>query len=590
MNGYAADVLSGAVPACKWICLAAERHQRDLVSAKSKQWPYKFDEAGAERACKFIELLPHVKGKWAGGDQAKLLRLEPWQCFLICSIFGWVSRATGKRRFRKARLYVPRKNGKSTVAAPIGLLMFAGDGEPGAEVYSGATSEKQAWEVFGPARQMAIKSQELLDAFGIEVNSKTMVRLADMSKFEPLIGKPGDGASPHCSITDEYHEHSTDEQLATMETGMGAREQPLSLVISTAGDNISGPCYDDWDTCRKILDRVLEDDRVFALIYTVDPEDDWTSEAALRKANPNYDISVAAEFLQAEQREAINNPRKQGRFKTKHLNLWVQARNAFINMQRWSECANPSLKLDAFRGRQAYMGMDLASKVDIAALEVLIPLDERQFVRFGKYYLPEATVEMPENQHYRAWRDAGLLTVTEGNIIDFRVIKGDILWFCSYLEVLGLGYDPHQATMLVTQLMEENVPVIEFRPTVLNFSEPMKQVEALIRDRALLHDGDPVMTWAMSNVVATMDAKDNVYPRKERDENKIDPFIALCSAKGVFMAAKQVPVPRVRVLGAPPEDDTAPPHMDEAQEAEDDKPLIAPDDWRRRFLSDEDED
>lgn len=330
-DGYVADVLSGAVPAGKWIKLAAKRHRCDMKAAKSKAWPYKLDADKAERVCKFVELMPHVKGRWASGT-AQLLRLEPWQCFALVSMFGWVHKTTGLRRFRKARLYLSRKNGKSTLASPVGLYMLAADNEPGAEVYSGATSEKQAWEVFGPAKEMAKRTPALVAKFGITVNAKSLIRLGDMSKFEPVIGKPGDGSSPHCSITDEYHEHATNDQLATMETGMGARDQPMSLVISTAGDNLAGPCREDWLDLQKVLERVVEDDRTFGLIYAADDSDDWTSDVALRKANPNYDVSVSGEFLQAQLREAINNPRKQGHFKTKHLNMWVQARDAFINI------------------------------------------------------------------------------------------------------------------------------------------------------------------------------------------------------------------------------------------------------------------
>lgn len=546
-EGYVADVLSGAIPACKWTRLACERHLRDMKSAKSKDWPYRFDPAKAERVCRFVELLPHVKGRWASGTPQPM-RLERWQAFLTCSLFGWVSKKTGARRFRKGRLYVPRKNGKTSWAAPIGHYMFAADGEPGAEVYAGATTEKQAWELFGPARQMAVKTPALVAKYGIEVNAKSMVRLADMSKFEPVIGKPGDGASPHCSITDEYHEHQTDDQLSTMETGMGARDQPLSLVISTAGDNIAGPCREDWLQCQKILEGVIEDDRTFCLIYAADADDDWASEVALRKANPNYDVSVSGEFLQAQLKEAINNPRKQGHFKTKHLNLWVQARDAYINMQRWQECAAP-LTLADMHGRPCWMGLDLASKVDIAALELLFDMGDGKFARFGRYYLPEETVNAQDanGQLYRKWRDMGLLTVTDGNIIDFGVIEADIIELASAHGVTAVGYDPHQATMLVTRLQDAGVPVIEFRPTVLNFSEPMKQVEALVRDRKLAHDGDEVMTWAMSNVVAKLDAKDNVYPRKERPENKIDPFVALCMAMGLAMRSADEKPPEYQI-------------------------------------------
>ena len=198
-DGYVSDVLSGAVPAGKWVKLAAERHLRDLKASKSKDWPYKFDAAKAERACRFIELLPHVKGRWAAGA-SKPLRLEPWQCFLTCSLFGWVNKKTVARRFRKARLYVSRKNGKSSWAAPVGLYMLCADGEPGAEVYSGATSEKQAWEVFGPAKEMAKRTPALVSQFGVTVNAKSLIRVGDMSKFEPVIGKPGDGSSPSCAI------------------------------------------------------------------------------------------------------------------------------------------------------------------------------------------------------------------------------------------------------------------------------------------------------------------------------------------------------------------------------------------------------
>ena len=528
-EGYVDDVLSGAVPAGKWVRLACERHRRDMAR---KDWQYRFDADKAERVCKFVELFPHVKGRWAAGS-AKPLRLEPWQCFALCSVFGWVNKQ-GLRRFRKARWYMARKQGKSSLAAPIGLYMLAADGEPGAEVYSGATTEKQAWEVFGPAKQMAQKMPAFLSKFGVTVNAKSMIRIADMAKFEPVIGKPGDGASPHCSIIDEYHEHPTDDALATMETGMGARDQPLSLVISTAGDNLAGPCREDWLECQKILEGVIEDERTFCLIYAADPEIDWASEKALRQANPNYDVSVSGEFLQAQLKEAINNPRKQGHFKTKHLNIWVQARDAYINMQRWYEC-RVDVALADMRGKRCWMGLDLASKVDIAALEMLFEIEAGRYARFGKYYLPEETVELAENQHYRKWRDQGLLTVTDGNIIDFSVIRDDVVSLSAEYGVQAVGYDPHQATMLVTQLQDEGVPVVEFRPTVLNFSEPMKQVDALIRDRKLAHDGDEVMTWAMSNVVAKMDAKDNVYPRKERDENKIDPFVALCMAMGLAM-------------------------------------------------------
>ncbi|KKK89824.1 hypothetical protein LCGC14_2729240, partial [marine sediment metagenome] len=201
---YAQDVVAGEVPACKWTVLACQRFLDDL----GREWEYKFKPSLANRACKFIENLPHVKGKWAKSN----ITLEPWQCFIVCNIFGWIHKETGMRRFRKASLYVARKNGKSLLAAAIGLFMLAADGEPGAEIYSGATTEKQSWEVFGPAHKMALWTPEFTSFYGIEVNASNLAIIIDGAKFEPIIGNPGDGASPHCAIVDEYHEHKDTKQ------------------------------------------------------------------------------------------------------------------------------------------------------------------------------------------------------------------------------------------------------------------------------------------------------------------------------------------------------------------------------------------
>nr|WP_295828286.1 terminase TerL endonuclease subunit [uncultured Azospirillum sp.] len=538
---YIDDVLSGTVPACKWVRLACQRHRNDLRADNAADWPYRFDPAKAEKACKFIELMPHTKGKWARPDplnpKGHLLRLEPWQCFIVCVVFGWVRKVDGFRRFRQVYVEVPRKNGKSALVAAIGLYMLCADGEQGAEVYSGATTAKQAWEVFGPAKLMASGRPDLKRHYGVEVNASNISILGNASKFEPVIGKPGDGASPSCSITDEYHEHATSDQFDTMVTGMGAREQPLAIVITTAGDNIAGPCYDMRDTVRKVLEKVANNNELFGIIYTVDDDDKWDEPAAIRKANPNCGVSISEEFLLARQREAINNPRNRGRFLTKHLNKWVNARSAYFDMAAWDKCAAPGMKLADFEGRRVALGLDLSSKVDIAALEVLVlpESDDEPYRVFTFHYLPEDTVLLPENEHYQAWDAEGWLIVTGGNIIDYGVIEEDILDICARFQVENIAYDPHQATMLVTRLQARKAPVTEYRPLVLNFSEPMKELDALIRGGKLQHAGDPGMKWMMSNVVARPDKKDNVYPTKEKDAKKIDGPVALISALGVSM-------------------------------------------------------
>lgn len=529
-NKYARDVVSGDIVACKWVILACQLHLDDLRASQSDEFPYYFDHAAAEKVCKFVQRMPHTKGKWASNGE--LFLLSGWQFFFLASVFGWKRRADGMRRYRRALLWVPRKNGKSLLAAAIGLYMMSADGEYGAEVYSGATSEKQAWEVFRPAKIMASKTPEFLSYFGVDVNASNINIPDNGSRFEPVIGKPGDGSSPHCAIIDEYHEHKTDESLDTMETGMGAREQPLMLMITTAGDNLSGPCYQMQLDAQKMLDGVIESDQTFALIYTIDDGDDWTDIKTIKKANPNFGVSVSEDFLLARLQDAKNNSRKQSTFQTKHLNVWVGARNAYFNVDRWRQCADTSLNLEDFVGRPCYLGLDLASKVDIAALEILFPLGDNDFVRFGRYYLPETAIENGVNEHYQAWAKDGWLTITEGEIIDFAKIKDDIVDLFTRFSVLVCAYDPFQATMLVTELMGQGVPVVEMRPTVQNFSDPMKTLDGLIRARRIRHNGDPVMSWMVSNVVAREDAKENVYPRKDRAENKIDGVIALLMALG----------------------------------------------------------
>lgn len=533
---YAKDVADGRILACKWTRLACQRYLDDL-SAQGEGFEYWFDADAADAVCGFVELMPHVKGEWARpkpGQPAPTIELEDWQCFFLSAVFGW-KRENGTRRYRKASLYVPRKNAKSTLAAAIGNYMFTADDEPGAEVYSGATTEYQAWEVFGPARLMAKKTEPFTNYFGVDVNAKTMARPGDASRFHPIVGKPGDGASPHCAIVDEYHEHKTAELYDTMLTGMGARQQPLLLVITTAGDSIDGPCYDDFRTCQKILDGTVDNDEHFGLIYTVDEDDAWDSDEALAKANPNMGVSVSAEFLRARRKEAVQNARNQTRYKTKHLNVWVTARDAYYNMHKWNNLTgfDPAEVV----GQPCVMGADLASKVDIAALQWVFFDNERREVRtFGRYYLPESALLAPSNDHYRAWAEEGHLTITPGDMIDLQRIRDDIIESTGLYQVEAFAYDPHQATLLVSELMDEGVPCVEWRQTVLTMSEPMKESDALIRAGRLQHDGNPVMTWMMGNVTARVDAKDNVYPRKERPENKIDGPVALIMAMGAMQA------------------------------------------------------
>lgn len=540
-NAYARDVVAGSIPACKWVRLACQRHLDDVERTSSGGWRYVFYAAKALRAVRFIEALPHVKGKWATSGER--IKLPPWQAFIICSLFGWVDKSTGFYRFRRAYVCIPRKNGKSTLAAAIGLYKLAADGETGAEVYSGATTEKQAWEVFRPARQMAERTPAMRSAFGLSVHAKSLSVFRDGGRFEPVIGNPGDGASPSCAIVDEYHEHLSDSLHDTMLSGMGARDNPLLLVITTAGSDRSGPCYALQGDVQKVLDGRIQDDQQFGIIYTIDDEDDWKAEESLGKANPNFGISVSGEFLLEQQRGAVASARKQNTFRTKHLNCWVNADVAWMNMTAWDRCADTNLRIEDFHREYCFIGIDLASRVDIAASVRLFRRHiggKAHYYLFGRYYLNEAKVEESANQHYAGWANEQLLTVTPGNITDYGWIADDLLSDSEQFRILEIPHDPWHAAALVQFVQakedwDQSVQFVEMRPTVQNFSPAMKELEAIVLDGRLHHDGDPIMSWMISNVVCHRDAKENIYPRKEREENKIDGPVALIMALGRAM-------------------------------------------------------
>lgn len=536
---WARDVVDGKDDRCHFVKLACQRFLDDLKRAE-EGWDYWYDAEEADRRCKWLELLPHVKGKWAArGD---LLELAPWQAFIVCNIFGWRSVATGFRRFREAYNELPRKNGKSLLAAAIGINMFAADDEYGAEIYSGATTEKQAWEVFRPAKQMCERRPELREYFDIEVNAKSLVILSQGNRFEPVIGNPGDGASPSCAIVDEYHEHKTSDQVDTMQTGMGARDQPLLLVITTAGTDFGGPCREKRADLIRILERTVEDETIFGIIFTIDEGEPWDTEEALRKANPNFDISVNRDFLLAELNKARRSASKQNAFKTKHLNLWVGAKTSWMNMLALQRCKKSGLDLRDFAGQRAWLGIDLASRVDVASVAIAIPQGNK-LNAFFRHYVPEdAVYEEVRNDRYKGWAESEQLITTPGDVIDFDVIEEDLKELASELEIVEVGYDPFQATQFSTHMMDEGFEMVEVRPTVLNFSEPMKELEAIILQKRMAYD-DPVFTWMMGNVVAKLDKKDNIYPDKERPENKIDGVVALIMAINRWMAGKDDQMP-----------------------------------------------
>lgn len=542
---FAKDVIKGKIPACRYVVLACQRHLDDLDRAKDSDFPYKFDPKEAQRKIAFIELLPHTKGEWAFKRQ--LVTLEPWQKFGLACTFGWKRKRGGMRRFRESYWEVNRKNGKSVIAAGVGLSMFCMDNEFGAEVYSGATTEKQAWEVFRPARLMVKRSPMLVEAAGIEVNASNLNKPADGSRFEPLIGNPGDGASPSCSIVDEYHEHDSDALYTTMLTGMGARRQPLLFMITTAGYNIEGPCYDKRREVVEMLEGTVPNDELFGWIWTIDEGDDWKDPAVLAKANPNIGVSVYQEYLESQQKRAIQQARFTNTFKTKHLGLWVTAKTGFFNVAQWEALKDSTLTLEKFEGQPCILAFDLARKLDMNSMARLFWRDiegKRHYYSIApKFWAPEDTVANNDNrrmaERYQKWVNAGLLIQTGGAEIDYREILEEAKEANHINPVQSSPLDPHGATNLAHQLDDEGLTPITITQNYTNMSDPMKELEAAIASGRFHHDGNPIMTWCIGNVIGkTLPGNDDVVrPIKQGNDNKIDGAVAMIMAVGRVLVA-----------------------------------------------------
>lgn len=555
-RAYAERVVDGREVAGRLERLACQRYIDDLdVRQGSDGFPFRFDQALGARACRFVDLMPHIKGEWArpayedGRLQYAKLNMEDWQVFKTINLFGWVHVKTGLRRFRRCYEEVGRKNAKSTWAAAVLLLLLAADNEPGAQVYSAATTGEQAREVFDVSRNMADREPEFKLRFGVDVGKHDITIASTASGAKPLNaeGSTLDGLNIHGAIVDELHAHKTRTLYDVLDSATGARSQPLIIMITTAGSDRSGICYEQRDYTIKVLQRTIEDESWFGTIFTLDDGDLWHDPAVWRKSNPNFGISVKVDDMQAACRKAMATPSAQANFLTKRLNVWVSSDSAWMDMRAWSKCADLTLTQDKVQHLPCWVPLDLASKVDVAAAPKLFYDDgDDHYYLISRFYLPERAIENATNSQFDGWRRAGHLTVTDGEVIDFDVIEDDIRADVRTLDVQEVPYDPWQATQMASHLLGEGAPMVEYRQTVATMSEPMKTLEALVLQGKLTHDGNPMMTWMISNVVCHIDAKDNIYPRKERNENKIDGPVAVIMGIGRIIAGRE----QTLVLGA----------------------------------------
>lgn len=541
-RSYAEGVVAGEIPACKFVIQACQRQLDDLANPPPG---FEFDEERANKVCFFVETCPHIKGEQA--RRGELIRLEDWQVFILCTVFGWVNER-GNRRFRRVYIEVPRGNGKSSLTSPVGLYMLALDGEQGAEVYSAATTRDQARIVFRDAQAMARKMDWLQKPrYGVKIPAQAITQEKTNSTFQALSadGHTLDGLNIHLAAIDELHAHKTRDVYDVLETGLGKRPQSLLWMITTAGSNKHGICYEVRDYALKVLNGTVQDDAAestFAIVYTIDEGDDHYDEATLRKANPNWGVSVDPVVVRQTASKARQVATARANYLTKHLNVWVDANEALYDTEWWRKCEDKSLDEADFAGDDCIIALDLASKTDIAAK---INLYERRidgkehFFVFPRFYIPRAAVEEDRHPMYRGWEFQGDLTATPGETIDFSLIEDDIRLEAPGRQVRAVVADPWQAQYLIQNLQRDRFPADEFRQTVANMSEATKTLDALMRERRIHHPGNAVLNWMIGNVVGHFDAKDNVYPRKELPANKIDGAVALIMGLGWFIGKQE---------------------------------------------------
>lgn len=537
---YEDDILSGKIPACVYVKQAIRRQREDLKRWNKKDSPFYFDQAEGNRVCKFIELLPHTKGALRG----QKIKLEPWQCWILTTIFGWRRRSDKRRRFGRVYIEVPRGNGKSSLSSGVALYCLLADREPGAEVYSFATTRDQAGIVFGDAKQMAMMCEPLRKKFGLEVLAKALFVPGTNSTFQAKSaeGSTLDGLNTHFACIDELHAHKTRAVYDVVETSIGKRLNPILWVITTAGFDTAGICYEVRTMVREVLARTVEDETQFGIIYTIDEGDDWKTEAALIKANPNWGVSVMPKMVLPLQLKAITLASAANNFKTKHLDVWCQAGAAWMDMTAWHK-GERVVDLDDFDGRSCVIGLDLGAKNDLTAKVYVFKTEgddgRPRYQVFSRLYLPQTAIDKGTVSQYSGWADTGVIQVTGGAMTDLTRIEEELREDLSRFDVQAIAYDPWQATQLANDLSEDGAPMVEYRNTVQNVSEPMKWLEALVQDGRLDHDGNPAMTWMMGNVVAKVDAKDNIFPRKERYESKIDGPVALIYALAMYLSDRE---------------------------------------------------
>ncbi|WP_340109470.1 terminase large subunit [Pikeienuella sp. HZG-20] len=525
---YASAVASGEIPAGRWVVLAAKRHLADMARAEAG-WRFAFDPVRAQRVCNVIETLPHVKGEWAA--RGELLRLTPWMSFIVCSIYGWVERETRLRRFRSAYIEMARKNAKSTLLGGLCLNALGFDGEIGAEVYSAAASKDQARVVFDIARLMAAKTPALEQRRGIVVKKHSIAQDSTNSVFEPLASqtKTLDGKSPHFACLDELHAHKDRSVHDVLDSGMGARAQPLLISITTAGYNTAGVCFEIHRDVKRMLDAVGGEDesdktdRLFGIIYAADEGDDPADPATWSKANPNLGVSIQMEYLQTAWDKAERNPAQMGEFLRKHLCVWTSVGAAAFDLDSWAAGRDEDLDLAAFTGLdQVIVGLDGSKSEDFTSL-VVVGFRGDEVLLWDEHWATGDVIHREGNEHLSGWVASGWLHECPGALIELEDFEARVEEIGKLLGAAEIAYDPQYLLQMAQRLSRRGMTMVEQRQNTLSLDPGFRWAQGLIRDRKVRHRGNPVMSWMVGNTIAQASRSGEfIHPAKIGPQDKID--------------------------------------------------------------------
>jgi phage terminase large subunit-like protein len=544
MIEYANDCLDGRIVACQKHKWAAQRFLRDIEREGTDAFPFVFDEEKALRFLRWMSLFKHTKGKLQG----QYIEPHPIQIFVFGNIYGWVHRDTGLRRFKKAYWQVARKNAKSQSLACVGSYEAMAFGEHMAEVYVGATKTEQSRIVWNEIKAQLQSCEHLKGkykvAYGKIEHLKSGSFITALSKDA---GKTGDGLNVQCGIIDEYHAHPTSEIYDVLVSGTGARPQPLMMIITTAGFELSHPCYSvEYQYVSQILDpnAPIENDEYFVMINELDKDDDIKDERNWEKANPilcSYEEGM--NFLRGELKAALDVPEKMRNFLTKNMNIWVdQKEDGYMPMDKWRSCGT-DVQLDLTR-YPCYVGVDLSATTDLTSVGLVFRLEDGKYFVRQRSFIPEDRLRerlQTDKVPYDLWVRQGWLYVTPGAVVDYGFVESYVLKLRDDgLQIQEIDFDRWNASHFAQNMEAEGFQVVEIPQSIRHLSEPTKRFRAEVLQGNILHENDPLLTWAVGNAVLKMDAQENIMLAKDRSKNRIDPIAAVINAFSRAMVAAPV--------------------------------------------------